>query len=195
MSKKERDLPKPEKTPFSRRRPENKGPDDLLMADRMAMAAAEGKLNEYLEQEIPEGEYAKKLAMMMMGMTGMLPQEGVSVSDQQKSSASEEVETEQDFAGSVVPAVPEDVVEAVKTGDAEALKELLARERQKRSSCSVETDDKVQSDETQSSPSMIDKEMLDSMINVAFDNNVSIDWLMSRAMKLYLKEYQKTGRL
>ncbi len=76
MSKKERDLPKPGKTPFSRKRPENEGQDDLLMADRMAMAAAEGRLNEYLEQEIPEGEYAKKLATMMMGMTGILPQEG-----------------------------------------------------------------------------------------------------------------------
>jgi hypothetical protein len=76
MSKKERELPKPGKTPFGRKRPQNEGQDDLLMADHMAMAAAEGKLNEYLEQEIPEGEYAKKLAMMMMGMTGILPNEG-----------------------------------------------------------------------------------------------------------------------
>jgi len=76
MSKKERDLPKPGKTPFSRKIPENEGQDDLLMADKMAIAATEGKLNEFLEEEIPEGEYSKKLAMMMMGMTGILPNEG-----------------------------------------------------------------------------------------------------------------------
>ncbi len=42
MSKKERDLPKPVKTPFSRKRPENEGQEDLLLADQMALAAAEG---------------------------------------------------------------------------------------------------------------------------------------------------------
>jgi hypothetical protein len=49
MSKEERALPKPGKTPFSRKRREEEGQDDLLIADQMAMAAAEGKLDEYLE--------------------------------------------------------------------------------------------------------------------------------------------------
>ena len=139
MSKKERDLPKPGKTPFSRNRPENEGQDDLLMADRMAMAAAEGKLDEYLEQEIPEGEYAKKLAMMMMGMTGILPQEaGLHEDEHTKSSLSEAAETGQAQEGEAAPAVPEDVVNAVQAGDVEKLKELLAREKQRRTPDSVE---------------------------------------------------------
>jgi hypothetical protein len=196
MSKKERDLPKPKKTPFGKSRHENEGQDDLLMADRMAMAAAEGRLNEYLEQEIPEGEYAKKLATMMMGMTGILPQEGLSVDAQQKSPSSEPVEACKVFSGDAAPAVPEDIAEAVKTGDVETLKELLLREKQKRSPGPVETVEEIQKpDHPQSSPSMIEKDMIDAMIKVAFDNKVSVDWLMARALKLYLEEYQKTGRL
>ena len=197
MSKKERDLPKPGKTPFSRKRPENEGQDDLLMADQMAMAAAEGKLNEYLQQEIPEGEYAKKLAMMMMGMTGILPNEGgLPVAEEALRSPSEAAETGQVQEGEEAPAVPEDVVNAVQTGDVEKLKELLAREKQRRDPDSGEmSGEALNPDQRQPSPSMIEKDMLDLMIKVAFDNKVSVDWLMARALKLYLEEYQKTGRL
>ena len=42
---------------------------------------------------------------------------------------------------------------------------------------------------------MIEKDMLDALMKVAFENKLSIDWLMARALKLYLEEYQKTGRL
>ena len=197
MSKKERELPKPGKTPFSRKRRAEEGQDDLLMADQMAMAAAEGKLNEYLEQEIPEGEYAKKLAMMMMGMTGILPNEGsLPVDEEASSSPSDAAETAQVQEGEPVPVVPEDVVNAVKAGDVEKLKELLAREKQRRDPDSnAVRGEALTAGQPQPSPSMIEKDMLDSMIKVAFDNKVSVDWLMARAMKLYLEEYQKTGRL
>ena len=141
MSKKERDLPKPGKTPFSKKRPENEGQDDLLMADQMAIAAAEGRLNEYLEQEIPEGEYAKKLTMMMMGMTGILPQEeGLPADEHAQSSPSEAAETGSRRKVRLAPAVPEDVVSAVQAGDVEKLKELLAREKQRRTPDSVEAE-------------------------------------------------------
>jgi hypothetical protein len=197
MSKKERDLPKPGKTPFSKKRRENEGQDDLLMADKMAMAAAEGKLNEYLELEIPEGEYAKKLARMMMGMTGILPDEGaLPVDEEAVSTPSDAAETVQVQEGEAAAAVPEDVVNAVQAGDVEKLKELLAREKQRRTPDSVEASEKVANPEQcQPAPSMIEKEMLDLMIKVAFDNKVSVDWLMARALKLYLEEFQKTGRL
>ena len=197
MSKKERDLPKPGKTPFSRKRSENEGQDDLLMADRMALAAAEGRLNEYLEQEIPEGEYAKKLTMMMMGMTGILPQEeGLPADEHAQSSSFEATETGKAQEDGVASVVPEDVVNAVRVGDVEKLKELLAREKQRRTPDSVETSGEArETGQCQSSPSMIEKDMLDLMIKVAFDNKVSVDWLMARALKLYLEEYQKTGRL
>ena len=197
MSKKERDLPKPGKTPFSRKRRAEEGQDDLLMADQMAMAAAEGKLNEYLEQEIPEGEYAKKLAMMMMGMTGILPNEGgLPVDEGALRSPSDAAETGQGQGGEAAPVVPEDVVNAVKAGDVEKLKELLSREKQRRDPDSeAVSGEPLKAGQPQPSPSMIEKDMLDSMIKVAFDNKVSVDWLMARAMKLYLEEYQKTGRL
>jgi len=197
MSKKERDLPKPGKTPFGRKRPENEGQDDLLMADQMAMAAAEGKLNEYLEQAIPEGEYAKKLAMMMMGMTGILPHEGgLPVDEEALRSPSEATETGQVQEGSAVPAVPEDISNAVKAGDVEKLKELLAREKQIRAPDSGDmSGEALKAGQPQPLPSMLEKDMLDTLMKVAFENKLSIDWLMARALKLYLEEYQKTGRL
>jgi len=197
MSKKERELPKTGKTPFSRKRPQNEGQDDLLMADQMAMAAAEGKLNEYLEQEIPEGEYAKKLAMMMMGMTGILPNEGgLPVDEEAARTTAEAAETGQAQEGEAAASVPEDVVKAVQSGDVEKLKELLAREKQRRTPDLVEESVEAPNPEQcQPAPSMIEKDMLDLMIKVAFDNKVSVDWLMARALKLYLEEYQKTGRL
>jgi hypothetical protein len=196
MSKKERELPRPGKTPFSKKRRENEGQDDLLMADKMAMAAAEGKLNEYLEQEIPEGEYAKKLARMMMGITGILPDEGGLPVDEEAVTPSDAVETGQVREGEAAASVPEDVVNAVEAGDVEKLKELLAREKERRTSDSVAAGgESLNPDPPQSSPSMIEKDMLDTLMKVAYENKLSIDWLMARALKLYLEEYQKTGRL
>ena len=196
MSKKERALPKPKKTPFGRKRQENEGQDDLLMADRMAMAAAEGRLNEYLEQELPEGEYAKRLTEMMMGMTGILPPEGLSVDARQKGPSSEPAEVCKVFSGDAASAVPEDVVNAVKSGDVEGLKELLAREKQKRTPGPVEeTEEARRAEECEPAQSMLEKDVLDALIRVASENNLTIDWLMARALKLYLEEYQKTGRL
>jgi len=197
MSKKERDLPKPGKTPFSRKRPQSEGQDDLLMADQMAMAAAEGKLNEYLHKEIPEGEYAQKLARMMMGMTGILPNEGGLPADEEADRTfAEATEKGQAQEGEAAASIPEDVVKAVQSGDVEKLKELLAREKQRRSPGLVEESGEAPDPEQcQPASSMIEKDMLDLMIRVAFDNKVSVDWLMARALKLYLEEYMKTGRL
>lgn len=197
MSKEERALPKPGKTPFGRKRREEEGQDDLLIADQMAMAAAEGKLNEYLEQELPEGEYAKKLARMMMGMTGILPpDESQAITRDDSVPSSGAVETEKTDEGNAAPAVPQDVVDAVKAGDVEKLKELLAREKECRTpDQGGATGEDRGSHEGQNSPSMIEKDMIDALMKVAFDNKLSIDWLMARALKLYLEEYQKTGRL
>lgn len=197
MSKKERGLPKPGKTPFRGKRPQNEGQDDPLMADRMAMAAVEGKLNEYLEQEMPEGEYAKKLAMMMMGMTGILPDEGgLPVGEEAARTTAEATETGQGREVGSAASVSEDIVNAVRSGDVERLKELLAREKQGRTPGPVEESaEALNPGQCQPAFSMIEKDMLDLMIKVAFDNKVSVDWLMARALKFYLEEYQKTGRL
>lgn len=191
MSKKERNLPKPGKTPFSRKRPVNEGQDDLLMADQMAMASAEGRLDEYLEQEIPEGEYAKKLARMMLGMTGIVPTE------EDRVGSSEASGTEKPEEVKAAQTVPDDVVSAVHAGDVEKLKGLLAREKQRR--------DPQQEDETYTGEKIFEKQlppetvlekaMLDELLKVAADNSLNLDWLIARALKLYLEEYRKTGRL
>ena len=74
MSDKERPLPKPPNKAFGRKNNFEQGEDQSsLLADRMAAAAAEGKLDEFLKQEMPDNEYARNLANMMMGMTGMMP--------------------------------------------------------------------------------------------------------------------------
>jgi hypothetical protein len=197
MSKKERALPKPGKTPFSKKRFEDKGQEDLLMADEMAIAAAEGKLDEYIEQEIPGGEYAKKLAMMMMGMTGVLsPEGGLSASGEDRGSSTESAgttKTEESVAGQDVPP---DVLNAVHAGDVEKLKELLAREQQRRDPGSVEVP--IEERDVQQKPqtkTAIEKDMLDALVRIASENSLSIDWLVARALKLYLDEYQRTGRL
>ena len=73
MSKQEKLLPKPPNTPFGRKRHfEEDESKDPLIADEMVQAMAEGKLEEFLKKELPDNEYARKLAEMMMGMTGML---------------------------------------------------------------------------------------------------------------------------
>jgi hypothetical protein len=78
MSKKEKPLPTPPGTPFGGKKrykvDEGKEP---LMANEMAQAMAEGRLEEYLQNELPDSEYARKLTEMMMGMTGMMPPEDV----------------------------------------------------------------------------------------------------------------------
>ena len=197
MSKKERELPKPGKTPFSKKRFEDKGQEDLLMADEMAIAASEGKLDEYIEQEIPGGEYAKKLAMMMMGMTGVLPPEGgLSAGKEESGSSTESAETTKSEEVVAGQDVPPDVLNAVHAGDVEKLKELLAREQQRREPGSAE--ERMEERDVQQMPqpkTAIEKDMLEALVRIASENSLSIDWLVARALKLYLEEYQKTGRL
>src|SRR5512134_3924390 len=80
MADQERPLPKPPKTPFGRRKAGSEEKELDLLADRMAEAAAQGKLGEFLGAELPDSEHARALASMMMGMTGMagmMPQHDV----------------------------------------------------------------------------------------------------------------------
>jgi len=57
-----------------RKRFEEQGEDGGLIADKLAAAMAEGKIDEFMKQELPDNEYARKLAQMMMGISGMMPQ-------------------------------------------------------------------------------------------------------------------------
>jgi hypothetical protein len=37
--------------------------------------------------------------------------------------------------------------------------------------------------------------LIDALIQIARDNSVTVDWLILRAIKVYVHEYQKTGKL
>lgn len=203
MSEKEKPLPKPPKTPFGKRRAgEDEEPRQPLMADRMAMAMAEGKLDEFMKENLPDNEQARQLAMMMMSMTGMgsmmlpmgFPAPG------QESAAEARVDDQPgqgQETGQETP-VPEDVMKAVHAGDMHQLMELLRREHQKRTGSEIPPPPPASpAGDTgfNTAPAGIEKEVLDQLLEIASANSVSLDWLILRAMKVYIEEYRKTGRL
>jgi hypothetical protein len=199
---KEKPLPKPPKTPFGRKRPEE-SPEDQgsLMADRMAVAAAEGKLDEFLKNEMPDNEYARNLASMMMGMTGMMPMTGSSAGmppapEMQQPQTPETASPEQ--AAAAID-VPEDVKKAIQSEDVQGLMAMLRREHQQRSpGAEPLLQEATPSPSTPSSSSnmpMIDKDLIDALIQIAQDNNVTLDWMILRAIKVYVQDYRKSGKL
>jgi hypothetical protein len=41
----------------------------------------------------------------------------------------------------------------------------------------------------------IDAAIIDELIRIGADNDVTVDWLMLRAVKLYVAEYRTSGKL
>jgi len=198
--KNEKPLPRPQNTPFGRKKPfEQEDAQGGLIADRMAAAMAEGKLDEFLKQEMPDNEYARNLAGMMMGMTGMMPmddQTAAPSSVQEQQPASSEMKAEEQISPSTE--VPEDVRKAIESGDVKGLKEILRREYLKRTpGAELNMSEEVASQPEAPTSGMptIDKELIDAMVQIAKDNSVTVDWMILRAIKLYVQEYQKTGKL
>jgi hypothetical protein len=200
MKKKDRPLPKPPNSAFGRKsRFEQPDEQQTMMADRMAGAMAEGKLDEFIKQEMPDNEYARSLANMMMGMTGMLPTGETSnapppVEQQPQKSGNAP-------AGQVLPTaevpteVLEDVRKAIESGDVKGLMKLLQHEHSKRTPGSNPgTTEQVIATPPPGQPA-IDKDQVDALLQIAKDNSVSVDWLILRAIKVYVQEYQKTGKL
>jgi len=198
MSKKERPLPKPPKTPFGRKRSfEADEKQDTLMADRMAMAMAEGRLDEFFERELPESEHAKKLAEMMMGMTGMMPGGNMpekpapgkkAYPDKNKGSSPE--------APRPAAEPPEGVVDAVKSADVKGLMDLLKKEHMKRQGGKAEPVAKKKKDAAPAkNQASIEKEVIEQLLKISSDNSLSLDWIVFRALKRYVEEYRKTGNL
>jgi hypothetical protein len=182
VSEKKRSLPQPSKTAFGRKGQHEEREDQALMADEIARAAAEGRLEDFLSKEVPDNDYARSLVSMMMGMTGMAS-----------------VIQPPDAAGPSSPAPaenpsepPPDVFEALRSTDVEGLKELLQREHKKRH---PEEGPELQKKTDTSLKPSIEKEVIENLIKIASDNDVSLDWLTLRALKLYVQEYQKNGRL
>jgi hypothetical protein len=203
MAEQDRPLPNPPRSRFGRRIPgEEPGPADLT-ADRLAQAAAEGRLDEVLQHEIPEGEHARSLAMMMLGMSGMMPPEVPRPLDAPVA------------GGTGVPgaAVPPEVLAATMQGDVAGLMSLLRAEYERRGGACApaaggsEPGPPVAPAAGESAPASaaqgaadgprpgIDQALIDELIRVAADNQVSVDWLLLRAVKLYVEEHRRTGRL
>ena len=188
-------LPKPPSTPFGRKHaPEQGGDQEALLSDRMAVAAAEGKLDEFLKKEMPDSEHARTLANMMMGMTGMMPGMGT---------PSPEPETSEQTPSSTAPAetspisaeVPEEVRAAIQAGDVQGLMGLLRKEHQKRSPDAMQEQPVPEQAPAAQGMPTIDKELIDALVSIAKDNSVTLDWIILRAIKVYVQEYQKTGKL
>lgn len=198
MSENEKPLPKPPKTPFGKKRmsEEERESQPPLMADQMAMAAATGNLDAFMQQNIPDNEHARKLAMMMMGMTGMMPPGAFPGADAETVQPPvDAAQSEQAGVSSAEIEVPEDVRQAIMAGNMEELKGLLMREHARRTGSTIEEVPPVQEAGFNTAPSGIEKEVLDEMIKIASANSVTLDWLIMRALKVYIQEYQNNGRL
>ncbi len=192
MTENERPLPRPPKTPFRKRRPGEDESGQELMADKMAEAAAQGKLDEYLERELPDSKEARALARMMMGMTGMMPAGTTPLKPGQEIAEGPAREPAAD--------VSPDVMKAVHGGDVKGLMDILRREHGKRSPGAEAgrppTETTVPPAEPGGQPQQaIDKELIDALIRIAADNSVTLDWIILRAIKVYVEEYRRTGRL
>jgi len=206
MSENERPLPKPPGSPFGgKRRFEGTEDKEALIADRMVMAAAEGRLEEFMQKEMPDSEYSRSLARMMMGMTGMMPQSALpagGVSAAGASAAAPAAPTGEEGMVSGPPS--EDIVRAAQAGDTNALMGLLKKEHARRmgdgGEYPVEERPAEEKDDKGELPKVEglsgeEKNMLDALVRIASDNRVELDWLISRALKLYVQDYLKTGKL
>jgi hypothetical protein len=200
MTKKDHPLPKPPNSAFGRKnRFEQPDEQAALLADRMAAAMAEGKLDEFIKQEMPDNEYARSLAGMMMGMTGMLPMESPPTApspDKQQPQSSGSASRDQALPEPGTPAeILEDVRKAIEGGDVKNLMGLLRQEHSKRTPGSEQSTTEDAATGPPSPQPAIDKDQVDALLQIAKDNSVSVDWLILRAIKVYVQEYQKSGKL
>lgn len=187
MSEKKRPLPEPHKSPFGRRRRQEESSSPL--ADDIARAAAEGRLEELFGKEIPDSEQARALVSMMMGMTGVASFAPPDRADEKASAKRDED----------VPPPPEDLLRAAEGGDVAGLMGLLRKEHERRSGVQSDSatpeDPQGREDAGQAGKAVIEKEVIDGLIGIASDNGVSLDWLILRALKVYVRDYRQTGRL
>ena len=200
MTENDRPLPTPPRSRFGRDSREDAGPASSMISDRMALAAAEGRLEEFLQHEIPEGDHARNLAMMMMGMSGMMPME-IPAELPQAVSTHSPPPPASDAQTANSPEVPPEVLAAIQQGNVASLMGILHAEHAKRAAPGAAAEEAPQAPAAPSAerpaagPAGIDAAIIDELIRVSADNDVTVDWLMLRAVKLYVEEYRKTGRL
>jgi len=212
MTESDRTLPTPPRSRFGRDSQEEATPASGMISDRMALAAAEGRLEEFLQHEIPEGDHARNLALMMMGMSGMMPLEMPAGPPQAGPAQSQAVAPTADQA-SAAPEVPPEVLAAIQQGDVANLMGVLRAEHAKRAGLPAAAYPAPQvpgppaGGTTGPLPGLpttapaaegragIDAAVIDELIRISADNDVTVDWLMLRAVKLYVAEYRQTGKL
>lgn len=189
MSSDEKPLPKPPSPPFGRKNRSGEASEQRLMADEMAMAAAEGRLDDFVREKLPDSEHARNLAMMMMGMTGMMPSELPPRPQQpEKQDNAQQEALEEDRASQP----PDEVVRAAQAGDIGSLMNLLAEEHRKRTG---EEPEFLKAQQQEPGLSSEEQGVLDELCAIASENKLSIDWVIIRALKRYLDEYRRTGNL
>ncbi len=89
----------------------------------------------------------------------------------------------------------EDVLKAVKAGDVKSLKDLLDREHRKRMPDAIVSPISEENTARFLEQPGIEKDLFDDILKIASDNNLTPDWVLIRALKVYVREYQRTGRL
>ena len=93
------------------------------------------------------------------------------------------------------PRQREEVLKAAGAGDVKSLKDLLAREHKKRLPDAIVSPISEENTARFLEPPGIEKDLFDDILKIASDNNLTPDWVLIRALKSYVREYQRTGRL
>ena len=90
---------------------------------------------------------------------------------------------------------PEEILKAVQSGDVKSLKELLAREHRKRMPDAADLSISEENASRFLEQPGLEKDPMASIMKIASDNGLPPDWVLVRALKVYAREYQRTGRL
>jgi hypothetical protein len=183
MPKKKSPLPTPPGSAFGpRKRLRGEPEGENLLADKMALALSQGNLNEFLAEEFPGNENARKLANVMMQMTGMAPTARPAPPLEKPQKGKRRAQGKK-AAGAVRPSAAE---------DAEKLASLLGGTRNEEAERAGTTRGEGAGPGVEA---FLDKDVIDTLMKVAEENRVSIDWVMARALRLYARDYITTGRI
>lgn len=81
------------------------------------------------------------------------------------------------------------------SGDVKSLKELLEREHRKRMPDAIVSPISEENTARFLGQPGMEKDLFDGIMQIASDNNLPPDWVLIRALKVYVREYKRTGRL
>jgi hypothetical protein len=156
--------------------------DESLLADNMALALSQGKLDEFLAEEFPGNENARKLADVMMRMTGMAPTASPATPPE-KPRKGKRGATGKEPPGATKPSATEDT---------ETLASPLGGTRKDDAERAGTTRGAGAEPEVEA---FLDRDVIDTLMKIAEKNKVSLDWVMARALRLYTRDYLTTGRI